>query len=69
MTVELQKKNNSKNIDVHEKELNNNNDNNNKNNNNFKNNCGEIVEGISIRSEMDEEERIALQMIEELLQR
>ncbi|XP_006345282.1 ethylene-responsive transcription factor WIN1-like [Solanum tuberosum] len=63
MTVELQKKNNPKNINVHEGELNND------NNNNSKNNCGEIVEGISIRSEMDEEERIALQMIEELLQR
>lgn len=62
MTVELQKKNNPKNINVHEGELNND------NNNNSKNNCGEIVEGISIRSEMDEEERIALQMIEELLQ-
>ncbi|CAN4096536.1 unnamed protein product [Withania somnifera] len=65
MTVELQKKSNPKNIATHEGELNNNNNNN--NNNNSKN-CGEIVEGISIRSEMDEEERIALQMIEELLQ-
>ncbi|XP_055801444.1 ethylene-responsive transcription factor WIN1-like [Solanum dulcamara] len=64
MTVELQKKNNPKNIAA-EEELNNNNNN---NSNNSKN-CGEIVEGIKIRSEMDEEERIALQMIEELLQR
>ncbi|KAF3652567.1 Ethylene-responsive transcription factor SHINE 3 [Capsicum annuum] len=65
MQVELHKKNNSK-INVEEK-LNNNNNNN--NSTNSKNNCGEIIEGISIRSEMDEEERIALQMIEELLQR
>lgn len=63
MTVELQKKKNPKNIAA-EEELNNNN-----NSSNNSKNCGEIVEGIKIRSEMDEEERIALQMIEELLQR
>ncbi|XP_060210056.1 ethylene-responsive transcription factor WIN1-like [Lycium barbarum] len=60
MTVELQKDNNAKN--AVEGELNNN------SSTSTSKNCGEIVEGISIRSEMDEEERVALQMIEELLQ-
>ncbi|XP_018634584.3 ethylene-responsive transcription factor WIN1-like [Nicotiana tomentosiformis] len=59
MTVELQKKNNV-NAAI-EGELNSSSTSSSKN-------CGEIVEGISIRSEMDEEERVALQMIEELLQ-
>nr|XP_009777955.1 PREDICTED: ethylene-responsive transcription factor WIN1-like isoform X1 [Nicotiana sylvestris]XP_016465391.1 PREDICTED: ethylene-responsive transcription factor WIN1-like isoform X1 [Nicotiana tabacum] len=58
MTVELQKKNNVKN--AIEGELNSSSTSSSKN-------CGEIVEGINIRSEMDEEERVALQMIEELL--
>ncbi|KAJ8528179.1 hypothetical protein K7X08_021871 [Anisodus acutangulus] len=61
MKVELEKKKNSNN--AVEGELNNNNS-----TTCTSKNYGEIVEGISIRSEMDEEERVALQMIEELLQ-
>nr|XP_016465991.1 PREDICTED: ethylene-responsive transcription factor WIN1-like [Nicotiana tabacum] len=58
MTVELQEKNNA-NAAI-EGQLNSSSSSSSKN-------CGAIAEGISIRSEMDEEERVALQMIEELL--